>query len=233
MFVGQPRARSSAPVWPGLANPGSTGALFAAPRLAHEVSCNASRRSRHRTRARRFRTPRRRRTTPHQLRRARHQSRRPAAVGGPRSRHPCSIYWPPARSRRRILELGTSYGYSTVWLAAAARATRRQGAVARAQGVQDRACAPGADARRPVDPRRVPRRRLPRHAEDAARAVRLRAARRVEGSVPAVLRAACIPSSRPGGIIAADNMLLPESRAAAGRGLSRARARRPATWTRC
>jgi predicted O-methyltransferase YrrM len=59
----------------------------------------------------------------------------------------------------------------------------------------------------------------------------VRAARRVEG-----LYVPCFelvhPKLAPGGIIAADNMLLPES-ARAARDAYRARVRAAETWTRC
>ena len=166
------------------------------------------------------------------LRRARHQSRRPAAVGGPRGRHPALSTRDAARKSRRILELGTSYGYSTVWLAAAARATGgkvlslelRDFKIEHARQALTRA---GLSTR------------VEFHDGDC-----LETLKTLPGPFDFVLLDVwkdlylpCFelvhPKLAPGGIIAADNMLLPESRAPAGRGLSRARARRRATWTRC
>src|ERR1700680_4708609 len=88
---------------------------------------------------------------------------------------------------RRILEVGSSYGYSTTRLA---EGGRRHGRLARAAGRQDRVCARATGARRARAVRRVSRRRCARIARAARGTIRFRADRPVEDSVRAGVRAA-------------------------------------------
>ena len=174
------------------------------PKIPHATS-----RSRHRTRARRIRAPRRRRTAPHLRRPGTNLDDLLLSVG--REAGILLYLLATGAQSRRILELGTSYGYSTVWLAAAARTTGGKVLSLELQGIQDRACAPGADARRPVE-----------HASSSTPATASTSLQTLPGPFDFVLLDVwkdlylpCFelvhPKLAPGGIIAADNMLLPES----------------------
>ena len=191
------------------------------PTFRTERPYAATRRSRHRTRARRLRAARRRRTTP-QL-----------APGAPGTNLD-DLLLSVGREAGILLYLLASGGKVAphprarhlLWLlhrvAGRRRARhRRQGAVARAARFQDRTRAPGADARRPVDARRVPRRRLPRDVEDPARAHSISCCSTSGRICTCPASSWCTPSSRRahhrrGQHVAAG------SRASAGRGLSRA-----------
>ena len=89
---------------------------------------------------------------------------------------------------RRALEIGTSTGHSSVWIAWALSTDRREARHDRDRPLAPRRGSPqlrGGGRRRP---RRRPARRRPRAREAAAGAVRLRLLRRRQGLVPAVLQ---------------------------------------------
>ena len=133
---------------------------------------------------------------------------------------------------RRILELGTSYGYSTVWLGAAARTTGgkvmslelKEFKIEHARQALTRA---GLSSR------------VEFHAGDCldtlkttARPFRLRVARRVEGPVSALLRAGSPQAQRPAASSRRTTCCCRKACASRRKLIARACVRR-ATWIRC
>ena len=202
-------------------------------RALTERSLNATRRSRHRTRARRFRAARRRRTTPHHdSGRARHQPRRPAAVGGPRGRHPALSTGHAARSRG-----ASSSSARRTAIPPCGWPRPRAPPAARSLSLELRDFK--IEHARQALTRAGLSTRVEFHAGDC-----LETLKTLPGPFDFVLLDVwkdlylpCFelvhPKLAPGAHHRRRQHAAAGSGAAAGRGLSRARARRRATWTRC
>ena len=115
-----------------------------------------------------------------------------------------------AADRRRIVEVGTAFGYSTLWMALGQPADGTIVTIDPDASRTDLArelLAAGGDRRRADHGRqRAGARRLPRRRPGARRPVRPRLHRRAQARVPAYLEA-LVPRLAPGALVVADNVL--------------------------